>query len=83
MGATRDAVGLIGSVLKSLASLLIGEESEKTPNRIRPDWQTTEEKANAARRLSNLRRKMAYCDKMTPTPKAPTEDSSNLPPDAA
>lgn len=84
MGATRDAVGLIGGVLRSLISLIDGGDETKGSSEHTPhDWQTNEEKVNAARRLSILRRKMAYCDRMTPTPKTPTAEPPDTPQDTA
>lgn len=71
MGATHDAIEKIGGVIRSLIFAFAGDELDDAPKYVRPDWQTSEDKANAARRLSILRRRLAHCDKMTSVPIIP------------
>jgi len=79
MGATRTAVGLIGSVLKSLMSILTGTEAEQPSDKTRSDYATAAEKEKAARSRSILERRLAHCARMTPTPKPATPDFSDVP----
>ena len=75
MGATHDAVEKISGVIRSLISLIDGNVEARRPSEhTPPNWQTTEEKANAARRLAVLRRRMAHCDRMTTAPKPSADD---------
>lgn len=82
MGATRDAVGFIGSVLKSLISLIDGgDETKRSLEHTPHDWQTTEQKRVAKERLANYYRRLAHADRMTPTP--PAQGVKEKPDDAA
>lgn len=65
--ASADTAGLFGRVLRSLISALTGDEAENYGKHIPPDWQTAEDKVRAARRQEIIRRRMAHCNRATPT----------------
>jgi hypothetical protein len=83
MGATRDAVGLIGSVLRSLKSLIVGDEAERSSEHNPLDWQTTEQKRVTKERLAKYYRRLAYVNRMTPTPVPPAPTGVDKSDDAA
>lgn len=70
MSAANDAVEKISGVIRSLMSLLTGDE-EKQPEHDPPEWMTADDKERAARREAILRRRIARCSEITPTPKEP------------
>lgn len=84
MGATRDAVGLIGGVLRSLIALIDGSDEAKGSSEHTPhDWQTTEQKRAAKERLANYHRRLAHADRIKPAPTPPAPGTEEKPEDSA